>query len=119
MARQTVDFPIKRILVQLDKMRGCYDCKEKKDCDRYTFVNDATSAIIEENGLEESFLGQVLARNLSWAIADEAFLGGMVIEGDDEIYYDEDVPPLFYVLESLREHMRELARIILEMREQD
>jgi len=119
MARQTFDFPTKRILAQLDKMRGCHDCKSKKGCDRYTFVNDATSAIIEENGLEESFLGQVLARNLSWAIADEAFLSGMVIEGDDEIYYDEEVPPLFYVLESLRDHMRGLVELILEMREQD
>jgi len=119
MANQTFDFSTKRILFQLDKMRGCHDCKDKKGCDRYTFVNDATSAIIEENGLEESFLGQVLARNLSWAIADEAFLGGRAIEGDDEIYYDEDVPPLFYILESLREHMRELAKLVLEMREQD
>ena len=43
----------------------------------------------------------------------------MAIEGDDEFYYDEDVPPLFYVLESLRDHMRGLVELILEMREQD
>ena len=117
MGRRTVDFPTKRMFVQLDKLRGCYTCKDKKGCDRYAFVDDATNAIIEENGFDRSFLGQVLARSLSWAIADEALLSGMVAEGDDELYYEGDVYPLFYVLESLRDHTRELTRLLLKMRE--
>jgi len=116
MEQRTVDFPTKRMFVQLDKLRGCYTCKDKKGCDRYTFVNDATNAIIEENGFDGSFLGQVLARSLSWAIADEALLSGMVAEGDDELYYEGDVHPLFYVLESLRDHIRELTELLLKMR---
>jgi len=116
MEQRTVDFPTKRMFVQLDKLRGCYTCKDKKGGDRYTFVNDATNAIIEENGFDGSFLGQVLARSLSWAIADEALLSGMVAEGDDELYYEGDVHPLFYVLESLRDHIRELTELLLKMR---
>ena len=116
MEQRTVDFPTKRMFVQLDKLRGCYTCKDKKGCDRYTFVNDATNAIIEENGFDGSFLGQVLARSLSWAIADEALLSGMVAEGDDELYYEDDLHPLFYVLESLRDHIRELTELLLKMR---
>jgi len=117
MGQGTVDFPSKRMLAQLDKLRGCHNCKDKKNCDRYAFVSDATEAIIEEKGLEESFLGQILARNLSWAIADEAILSGTVAEAEDELYYEgEGEPnPLFYVLESLRDHIRELAKIMLEM----
>jgi hypothetical protein len=116
MEQKTVDFPTRRMLAQLDKLRGCHTCKDKKGCDRYAFVSNATDAIIEENGLEESFLGQILARNLSWAVADEALLGGMVTEGDDELYYEDDPHPLFYVLESTREHIRELTKLLLEMR---
>ncbi len=104
------------MLAQLDRLRGCHICKDKKGCDRYAFANDALNAIIEESGFEKSFLGQVLARNLSWAIADEASLSGIVAEGDEELYYDGEPSPLFYVLESLREHIRELTRLLLEMR---
>jgi hypothetical protein len=103
------------MFVQLDKLRGCYTCKDRKGCDRYAFVGDATNAIIEENGLDRSFLGQALARSLSWAIADEALLSGIVAEGDDELYYEGDLHPLFYVLESLRDHIRELTRLLLEI----
>ena len=117
MGQRTVNFPTKRVFVQLDKLRGCHTCKDKKECDRYAFVNDATNAIIEESGFEESFLGQILARNLSWAIADEAFLSGVIAEGEDELYYEEDPHPLFYVLESVRDHIRELTELILKMRE--
>ena len=120
MGQRTVDFPTRRMLAQLDKLRGCHTCKDKKGCDRYEFVNDATNAIIEENRFEESFLGQVLARSLSWAVADESFLSGLIAEGNGEFYYNEDeLHPLFYVLESTREHARELTKIILEMRKQD
>ena len=58
MEKKTVNLPAKRTFVQLDKLRGCFDCKDRKSCDRYAFVNKATDAIIEENGFEESFLGQ-------------------------------------------------------------
>ena len=115
MGQRTVNFPTKRMFVQLDKLRGCHTCKDKKACDRYIFVNDATNTIIEENGFEESFLGQILARSLSWAIADESFLSGIVVEGDDELYYEGDLHPLFYVLESIRDHIRELTGLLLEM----
>jgi len=116
MDQRTVDFPSKRILAQLDKLRGCHTCKDRKVCERYAFVNDATNAIIEENGFEKSFLGQTLARSLSWAIADEALLSGIVTEENDELYYEEELPPLFYVLESIRDHVRELTKLLLEMR---
>ena len=116
MEQQTVDFPVKRMLAQLDKLRGCHTCKERKGCGKYAFASDATDAIIEENGFEKSFLGQVLARNLSWAIADEALLSGIVVEGEDELYYEGEPNPLFYVLESVREHIRELTKLLLEMR---
>ena len=116
MGQRTVDFPRKRMLAQLDRLRGCHICKDKKGCDRYAFANDALETIIEENGFEESFLGQVLSRNLSWAIADEALLSGIVAEGDEEIYYEDEPNPLFYVLESVREHIRELTKLLLEMR---
>jgi hypothetical protein len=106
------------MLVQLDKLRGCHDCKDKKECDRYAFVNDATDAIIEENGFENSFLGQALARNLSWAIADEALLSGIVGEANEDLYYEDEIHPLFYALESMRDHIRELTELLLEMREQ-
>lgn len=118
MGKQTVNFPTRRMLVQLDKLRGCHDCKDKKDCDRYSFANDATDAIIEENGFENSFLGQVLARNLSWAIADEALLSGIAVEGNGELYFEDEVHPLFYVLESTRDHIRELTELLLGMRKQ-
>ena len=116
MEQRTVDFPKKRMLAQLDRLRGCHICKDKKGCDRYAFAHDALDAIIEENGFEESFLGQVLSRNLSWAIADEALLSGIVAEGDEELYYEGEANPLFYVLESTREHIRELTKLLLEMR---
>jgi hypothetical protein len=117
MEQQTVDFPTKRVLVQLDKLRGCHTCKDKKDCDRYAFVKDATNAIIQENGLEKSFLGQTLARSLSWAIADEALLSASTTEEDEELYYEGELHPLFYALESTRDHIRELTKLILEMRD--
>ena len=116
MGQETVDFPKKRILAQLDKLRGCHICEDKKGCDQYIFVSDATDAIAKENGVEDSFLGKVLARNLSWAIADEARLSGMAMEGDEELYYEGEPNPLFYVLESVREHVRELTKLLLEMR---
>jgi len=116
MEQRTVDFPIRRMLTQLDKLRGCHTCKDRKGCDRYIFVNDATNAIIEENEFEKSFMGQMLARSLSWAIADEAFLSSLIAEGDDELYYEDDLHPLFYALESIRDHIRELTELILEMR---
>jgi hypothetical protein len=119
MGQRTVDFPIRRMLVQLDKLRGCHTCKDRKGCDRYIFVSDATNAIIEENGFEKSFMGQILARSLSWAIADEAFLSSLVAEGDDELYYEDELHPLFYALESIRDHIRELTELILEMRNRD
>jgi len=117
MEKQTVDFPAKRMLAQLDKIRGCYACKEKKECGRYSFANDATDAIIAENGFENSFMGQMLSRNLSWSIADEALLSGMVTEDGDDLYYEGEPNQLFYVLESLREHIRELTKLLLKMRE--
>ena len=116
MDQRTVDFPTKRILAQLDKLRGCHTCKDRKGCERYAFVNDATNAIIEENGFEKSFLGQTLARSLSWAIADEALLSGIITEENGDFYYEEELPPLFYVLESIRDHVRELTKLLLEMR---
>jgi hypothetical protein len=116
MGKRTVDFPTRRMFVQLDKLRGCYTCRDKKGCDRYAFVDDATNAIIEESGFDESFLGQILARSLSWAIADEALLSGIVAEGDDELYYEGEPHPLFYVLESVRDHIRELTELLLQMR---
>ncbi len=119
MEQRTVDFPSKRMFAQLDRLRGCHACKDKKGCDRYIFVNDATNAIVEENGFENSFLGQVLARSLSWAIADEALLSSIASEGDEELYYEGDVNPVFYVLESTRDHIRELTGLILEMRKQN
>ena len=119
MEKQTVNFATKRLLIQLDRLRGCYECKDKKGCERYAFVNDATNAIIEENGFEKSFLGQILARNLSWAIADESLLSGIVGEGDSDLYYEDEMHPLFYVLESVRDHIRELMELVLKMREQN
>jgi hypothetical protein len=115
MERHTVNLPAKRIFAQLDKLRGCYECQDKKGCDRYSFVNDATQAIIEENGFENSFMGQVIARNLSWAFADEAMLSEIAIEADEE-YLESDNNSLFYMLESTREHIRELMKIIMEMK---
>ena len=116
MEKGTVDFPTRRTFTQLDKLRGCHACDDRKGCDKYAFVDDATNAIVEENGLEKSFLGQVLARNLSWTIADEASLSGVVSEGEDESYYEDGVHPLLDALESMRDHIRELTRILLEMR---
>ena len=119
MEQRTVDFPTKRMLVQLDKLRGCHPCKDKKGCERYAFVTDATNAIIEENGFEKSFMGQTLARSLSWAIADEALLSGITTENDEELYYEGELHPLFYVLESVRDHLRELTKLLLEMRKKE
>lgn len=115
MEQQTVNFPTKRMFVQLDKVRGCYTCEDKKGCDKYAFVNDATNAIVKENGFEGSSLGQILTRSLSWAIADEAFLSSIISEGDDEFYYEDDIHPLFYVLESVRDHILELTELLLKM----
>ena len=117
MEQRMVDFPTKRMLAQLDKLRGCHTCKDKKNCERYAFASDATDAIIEENGFQKSFMGQVLARNLSWAIADEAFFSGMVAEGDEDLYYEGEPLPLFYVLESVREHIREMTKLLLQMKD--
>ena len=105
------------LLIAAASLRGCHACKDKKDCDRYTFVKDATDAIVEENGLERSFLGQTLARSLSWAVADEALLSGVTTEGDEELYYEGELHPLFYALESTRDHIRELTKLLLEMRD--
>lgn len=115
MEQKTVDFPSKRMLAQLDRIRGCHTCKEKKGCDRYNFASDATDAIIKESGFQKSFLGQYMARNLSWAMAEEAYLSGIVDEGDDELYYESEPQPLLYALESVREHIREMMKILLEM----
>ena len=120
MEQRTVDLSTKRLLFQLDKLRGCYNCKNRKSCDRYEFVTSATDAFIKEIGLGESPLGQVLAQSLSWAIADEAFLSEVMAEGGDELYYEDgELHPLFYALESVRDHIRELADILLKMRRGD
>ena len=116
MENRTVNFPSKRMLVQLDKIRGCHTCMDKKGCEKYAFVKDATESLVKENGFENSFMGQMLAQSLSWAIADEAHLSGMVHEEDEELYYEDELHPLFYSLESVRDHIRDLMRLILELK---
>ena len=119
MEKPTVNLSIKKLLIQLDKVRGCYTCKEKKDCDRYKFVKDATEALVQENGFEDSFMGQAIVWDLCWIIADEASLSGVISEGGEELYYNDELSPLLEIVDSLREHKIKLAELILKMREKD
>ena len=119
MENRTVNFPNKKMLVQLNKIRGCQTCTDKKGCEKYEFAKDATEALIKENGFENSFMGQILAQSLSWAVADEALLSGMVHEEDEEFYYEDELHPLFYALESVRDHIRDMMRLVLEVKKSE
>lgn len=116
MSQDTVDLTTRRIFKKLDNLRGIHPGKDKQRSEEYEFVVESANAIISENGLENSVLGQVLARDLSWAMAEEAYLQSMIFDGGEPLYFEDELHPLFYALESVREHIRELTKIILNFK---
>ena len=130
-----------RLLKQLDRLQGCLNCNERNACELYNFSIQASRKIIEENNLKDSFLGQLLARSLSWMVAEEAQImqiidekGLMVsysngkIESSEEDYEDlydydeydeegerEEPHPLLDIQFRLRGHIRETIRLLVEM----
>lgn len=110
-----VDFSSKRLMRLLDDLRSCSFCPVRNTCRMYAFSREATDTIVRENSLESSFLGQLLARSLSWMAVEENILMTM-IEDIGPMPEEGKVHPLLSEQKAIRDQMREAIKVILSMR---
>jgi hypothetical protein len=111
-----VDFSSKRLMKLLDDLRSCSFCPVRNTCRMYAFAREATDTIVKENSLESSFLGQLLARSLSWMAVEENILMTM-IEDLGPMPEEGKVHPLLAEQKEIRDQMREAIKVILSMRD--
>lgn len=111
-----IDFSSKRLMRLLDDLRSCSFCPVRNTCRMYAFSQEATDTIMRENNLENSFLGQLLARSLSWMSVEENILMTM-IEDIGPMPEEGKVHPLLGEQKAIRDQMREAIKVILSMRD--